>query len=83
MDEDANIPLILGRPFLATSRALIDVEKKELMLRVLDEKVTFKVLGEVNHLVKNKQCHKVDVKDLIGKDMVTHDDPLHPQGRRL
>ncbi|KAL0283546.1 UNVERIFIED_CONTAM: hypothetical protein Sangu_2883800, partial [Sesamum angustifolium] len=27
MKEDKNMPLILGRPFLATSRALIDVEK--------------------------------------------------------
>ncbi|MCI21478.1 hypothetical protein A2U01_0042646, partial [Trifolium medium] len=26
MDENAEIPLILGRPFLATGRALIDVE---------------------------------------------------------
>ncbi|XP_061353775.1 uncharacterized protein LOC133298495 [Gastrolobium bilobum] len=27
MEEDDNMPLILGRPFLATSRTLIDVEK--------------------------------------------------------
>ncbi|XP_027337033.1 uncharacterized protein LOC113850656 [Abrus precatorius] len=36
MEVDANIPLILGRAFLATGRALIDVQKGELMLRVLD-----------------------------------------------
>ncbi|MCI14901.1 hypothetical protein A2U01_0036036, partial [Trifolium medium] len=33
MDENTEIPLILERPFLATGRALIDVELGELMLR--------------------------------------------------
>ncbi|XP_062074984.1 uncharacterized protein LOC133778991 [Humulus lupulus] len=30
IEEDTNIPIILGRPFLATGRALIDVQKGEL-----------------------------------------------------
>ncbi|KAL0417452.1 UNVERIFIED_CONTAM: Retrovirus-related Pol polyprotein from transposon.6 [Sesamum radiatum] len=30
MEEDANTPLILGRPFLATGKALIDVQKEGL-----------------------------------------------------
>ncbi|XP_073133757.1 uncharacterized protein [Henckelia pumila] len=34
MDEDEETPLIFGRPFLATARALIDVHKGELTLRV-------------------------------------------------
>ncbi|KAL0455801.1 UNVERIFIED_CONTAM: hypothetical protein Slati_0919300, partial [Sesamum latifolium] len=37
MEEDKNMPLILGRPFLATSRALIDVQQGQLTLRVNDE----------------------------------------------
>ncbi|KAL0431187.1 UNVERIFIED_CONTAM: hypothetical protein Sradi_0744700 [Sesamum radiatum] len=37
MEEDANTPLILGRPFLATSKALIDVQKGQLTLRINDE----------------------------------------------
>ena len=32
MEEDERIPIILGRPFLATGRALIDVQKGELKL---------------------------------------------------
>ena len=39
MEEDEKVPLILGRPFLATSRALIDVESGELTLRVKDDKL--------------------------------------------
>ena len=35
MEEDSNIPLIFGIPFLAT-RTLIDVEEGELILRVQD-----------------------------------------------
>ena len=34
MEEDKEIPIILGRPFLATGRAMIDVQKGELKLRV-------------------------------------------------
>ncbi|XP_031252930.1 uncharacterized protein LOC116110861 [Pistacia vera] len=43
MYEDKEIPLILGRPFLATRRALIDVQEGKLILRVQDETVTFNV----------------------------------------
>ncbi|XP_068649564.1 uncharacterized protein [Aristolochia californica] len=39
MEEDEEVPLILGRPFLATGRALIDVQKGELTLRVNKEEV--------------------------------------------
>ncbi|GJV39902.1 reverse transcriptase domain-containing protein [Tanacetum coccineum] len=40
---DPRVPLILGRPFLRTARALIDVYGEELTLRVDDEAITFKV----------------------------------------
>ncbi|GJX93084.1 reverse transcriptase domain-containing protein [Tanacetum coccineum] len=41
---DPRVPLILGRPFLRTARALIDVYDEELTLRVDDEAITFKVV---------------------------------------
>ncbi|XP_016199732.1 uncharacterized protein LOC107640746 [Arachis ipaensis] len=41
MEESHLHPIILGRPFLATSRALIDVEQGELILRIHDEQLTF------------------------------------------
>ncbi|GJT00243.1 reverse transcriptase domain-containing protein [Tanacetum coccineum] len=48
-DVDPRVPLILGRPFLRTTRALIDVHGEEITLRVNDEAQTFnyaqKVLG--------------------------------------
>ncbi|XP_061339614.1 uncharacterized protein LOC133286238 [Gastrolobium bilobum] len=42
IEEDATIPMIFGRPFLATSGALIDVLKIELILRVDREQAIFK-----------------------------------------
>ncbi|XP_070036200.1 uncharacterized protein [Nicotiana tomentosiformis] len=41
VDED--IPIILGRPFLATGRALIDCETGELKMILNDEEITFNV----------------------------------------
>ncbi|XP_059295634.1 uncharacterized protein LOC132048971 [Lycium ferocissimum] len=38
---DRDIPIILGRPFLATGRALMDSKKNEIKFRVNDEEVTF------------------------------------------
>ncbi|XP_057746919.1 uncharacterized protein LOC130966166 [Arachis stenosperma] len=43
MKENHTHPIILGRPFLATARALIDVERGELILRIHDEQLTFNV----------------------------------------
>ena len=41
MEEDTQVSLLLGRPFLATGAALIDVQKGELTLRIGDEAVHF------------------------------------------
>ncbi|XP_059315373.1 uncharacterized protein LOC132065977 [Lycium ferocissimum] len=43
---DRSISIILGRPFLATGRALMDSEKNEIKFRVNDEEVTFQMEEE-------------------------------------
>nr|GFC23053.1 reverse transcriptase domain-containing protein [Tanacetum cinerariifolium] len=40
-EPDPRVPLILGRCFLKTSRALIDVHKGELTLRIGNEAITY------------------------------------------
>ena len=45
MQEDKEVPIILRRPFLATGRVMIDVQKGELGLRVQEEEVTFNVFN--------------------------------------
>ncbi|XP_048234284.1 uncharacterized protein LOC125370898 [Ricinus communis] len=41
MDGESNVPLILGRPFLATFRAIIYIYDGKLEVRVGDETITF------------------------------------------
>ncbi|XP_070040027.1 uncharacterized protein [Nicotiana tomentosiformis] len=42
-EVDYEVPIILGRPFLATVKAIVDVEAGELTFWVADEKVVFHV----------------------------------------
>ena len=48
IEEDKQVPLLLGRSFLATGAALINVKKGELTLRVGDEAMHF----NLNHSLK-------------------------------
>ncbi|XP_076923539.1 uncharacterized protein LOC143585691 [Bidens hawaiensis] len=57
MDEDSDVPLILGRPFLATARALIDVADGKLTLRVHDDTVTFDVQKSMRHTQQHDDTH--------------------------
>ncbi|XP_022007405.1 uncharacterized protein LOC110906606 [Helianthus annuus] len=43
MEEGTEIPLILGRPFLATARAMVDMSDGRLTMRVCDKEVKFEV----------------------------------------
>ena len=49
LDEDVDVPLILGWPFLATSQALIDVKDVRLVLRVGKAEVVFKLPEAMKH----------------------------------
>ncbi|KAL5545044.1 hypothetical protein UlMin_008828 [Ulmus minor] len=61
MEEDQEVPLILGRPFLATERALIDVQKGELILRVNKEEVMFNIHQAMRFPEETNTCFRVDV----------------------
>nr|GEX36516.1 reverse transcriptase domain-containing protein [Tanacetum cinerariifolium] len=62
---DPRVPLILGRPFLRTGRALIDVYDEELTLRVDNEAITFKV-GQTLSFSYNdvESINRIDVIDV-------------------
>ena len=53
MAGESNVPLILGKPFLATTRAIIDVSDGKLKLRVGEESVTF----HLDHALKHSLDH--------------------------
>ncbi|GKC14003.1 hypothetical protein Tco_1010785 [Tanacetum coccineum] len=72
-DADPRVPLILGRPFLRTARALIDVHGEEMTLRHGEEmtlrhddkSITFKV-GDTKNFSYNvmESVNKVDFIDI-------------------
>ncbi|GJT93326.1 reverse transcriptase domain-containing protein [Tanacetum coccineum] len=75
VDFDANprVPLILGRSFLKTGRALIDVYEGELTLRVGKEAVTFN-LDQTSRYSSNYDDNSVNRIDVI--EMACEDDFL-------
>nr|KYP40384.1 hypothetical protein KK1_038276 [Cajanus cajan] len=65
MEEDSSIPIILGRPFMKTARAIIDVENGEFKLRVHDEVITFNVFEAMTHSNDKGACFRMDVLDEV------------------
>nr|GEU33513.1 reverse transcriptase domain-containing protein [Tanacetum cinerariifolium] len=63
-DADPRVPLILGRSFLKTGRALIDVFEGELTLRVGKEAITFN-LDQTSRYSANYNYMKVNRIDVI------------------
>src|SRR5581483_181906 len=55
-EADNDVPLLLGRPFLATGRTLIDVQKGELTMRVKDQEVTFNVFDSLRYPDDREDC---------------------------
>ncbi|XP_042051734.1 uncharacterized protein LOC121797065 [Salvia splendens] len=64
MKEDPNVPLILGRPFLATGKALIDVTKGELTLRHGNKTVILSLLDKMkrHEVEESKRVEEVPLK---------------------
>ena len=47
--EDAEVPLILGRPFMKTVKVIIDVDKGKLKVCVQDEEVSFNIFEAMKY----------------------------------
>nr|GEU61687.1 reverse transcriptase domain-containing protein [Tanacetum cinerariifolium] len=68
---DPHVPLILGRPFLRTERALIDVYGEELTLRADDEAITFKVGQTLKYSYNDAELiNRTDVIDVACEECV-------------
>lgn len=66
LDDKVDVPLILGRQFLATSQALINVKGSRMVLRVGNEEVIFKLPDMMRYSIDfNDTCYYVDVIDDI------------------
>ncbi|GJR57618.1 reverse transcriptase domain-containing protein [Tanacetum coccineum] len=65
-EPDPRVPLILGRCFLKTSRALIDVYEGELTLRVYNEAITYNLDQTLRYSVNYNDitANRIDVVEL-------------------
>nr|GEV15858.1 reverse transcriptase domain-containing protein [Tanacetum cinerariifolium] len=72
VDFEANpqVPLILGRSFLRTSRALIDVYGEEITLQVIDEAVTFNLNQTTRYssTYDDMSINRIDVIDVAREE---------------
>ncbi|XP_050896837.1 uncharacterized protein LOC127103634 [Lathyrus oleraceus] len=67
--EDSNIPIILGRPFLATIGAIIDVKKVKLTFDVGEEKVEFILMQFLKSPAIDYTCYLLYVIDEYIREM--------------
>ncbi|GKD15755.1 reverse transcriptase domain-containing protein [Tanacetum coccineum] len=66
MEEDSKVPLILGRPFLHTADAVIQVKDKQLNLGVRTERMIINIDSAMKHSYSNDDtCFSIDVIDEI------------------
>ncbi|XP_031127528.1 uncharacterized protein LOC116029620 [Ipomoea triloba] len=49
IEEDTKVPIVLGRPFLATAGALIDVRRGKLVMEVAENKIEFDIFKMAKH----------------------------------
>ncbi|XP_059280959.1 uncharacterized protein LOC132034581 [Lycium ferocissimum] len=62
-EVDFEVPIILGRPFWVTGRALVDVERGELKFRTNDEEITFHICKSMKQPVDMSVVSVIDVID--------------------
>ena len=80
MDEDNDVPLILGRPFLETTRSIIDVGIGELTFHVGDDTIILKAHDSVkmssdrdditSHFDVSNITTQLSVQEVPRKDMI-------------
>ena len=71
MEADSQVPLLLGRPFLATGAALIDMQKGVLTLRVGEEASAFNLIKSMQNIdIDRENCNVVD-------DVYTYNPDVH------
>nr|GFB66937.1 reverse transcriptase domain-containing protein [Tanacetum cinerariifolium] len=71
-EADPRVPLILGRSFLRTGRALIDVYGEEITLRVIDKSITFNLNQTIRYssTYDDTSVNRVDVIHVTCEDFM-------------
>ncbi|GJU90219.1 reverse transcriptase domain-containing protein [Tanacetum coccineum] len=78
MEEDSKVSLILGRPFLHTADAVIQVKQKQLNLGVGTERMIFNIDSAMKHSYLNDDtCFSID--EILKEDF----DALLEEGSKI
>ncbi|XP_006575873.1 uncharacterized protein LOC114373191 [Glycine soja] len=65
IEEDVDIPLILGHPFMSTASCVVDMGKKNLEMGIEDQQISFDLFNEERKLMDQNVC--LQVKDFDEK----------------
>ncbi|XP_073223475.1 uncharacterized protein [Cicer arietinum] len=68
MEEDSQVAILLGRPFLATTGAVIDVKHGKLVFDVGDEKIELNLSNLMKSASLEDSCCRVDLSDHCVKE---------------
>ncbi|GJW75806.1 reverse transcriptase domain-containing protein [Tanacetum coccineum] len=72
-ESDPRVPLILGRPFLRTARALIDVHREEMILHDGDERLILNTRHDTSSYSNKPKKESINMIDIYN---VSHEDYL-------
>ncbi|CAM8895886.1 unnamed protein product [Rhodiola kirilowii] len=73
MEEEKETPIILGRPFLATTGAVIDVRRGSLVLNISNERNEFNLAKACRSPSFSMDCNFINIYDMFDYDALTHD----------
>ncbi|XP_028214893.1 uncharacterized protein LOC114396930 [Glycine soja] len=77
IEEDDEIPLILGRPFMLTAKCVVDMGNGNLEMSVDDQKVTFNLFDAIKHPNDHRACFMMEaIKHEVA--MVVQELKKHP-----
>nr|GEZ54673.1 reverse transcriptase domain-containing protein [Tanacetum cinerariifolium] len=83
-ESDSRVPLILGRPFLWSARALIDVHREEMILRDGDERLTLNMRHDTSSYSNQPKKESINMINIFNdscedflKDFTTSFSPNH------
>ena len=62
------MPIILGRPFLATGRALVDMEKGQMKFWLKNEEVTFNICRSMRQSGELQSVSVISRKEKMKKE---------------
>ena len=65
IEEDADIPVIFGRPFMSIASCVVDMGKKKLEMSLENQQISFDLFNEGRELLDQDVC--LQVKELVKK----------------